>query len=553
MERGGAFVRRQDGLIMEAPFSRTFIELVREQAIRLPLATALVCAQGRFSYGDLAARADKVAAALQKSGVGAGDRVGLLLSNRVEWLDVFLGAGALGAVVVPLSTWSTRTELEFLFQDANLVVLVAAARFGTSDFCADLQALQGSPGLPAASHIWLLDDVKLGVEPASPFASYDVVLKQAGEFKALQSSGAPSAGQDALVLYTSGSTSAPKAVPLRQFAIIENGFHIGERQGLSAQDRVLLASPLFWAFGGSNALPATFTHGATLVLMEKFDATEALATIERERCTSFYTLPAMTSALAHHANYNKTALSSLRTGVMIGSAEEFMFAVEKLGIPELCNVYGATETCGNCCVTWHHWPLARRAVCQGPPLPGQRLRFVDEETGAVVPAGTPGLAEVNGVYITQGYTGTSAAQNEKTFTSDGFYRSGDMALLNADGDFVFVGRVSEMIKRAGINVSPAEVEAVLLRHPSVLEAAVVGVPDATRGERIFAFVVPAASQPFDLDELMRHCAAQASKYKLPDHIESCSSLPLTVTGKLQRRELKKLAIERARSLSAGAT
>lgn len=109
--------------MMDAPFSRTFIELVREQAIRLPRATALVCAQGRFTYGDLAARAAKVAAALQKSGVVRGDRVGLLLSNRVEWLDVFLGAGALGAVIVPLSTWSTRTELAFLLQDANLVLL----------------------------------------------------------------------------------------------------------------------------------------------------------------------------------------------------------------------------------------------------------------------------------------------------------------------------------------------------------------------------------------------------------------------------------------------
>ena len=535
--------------MMDAPFSRTFIELVREQAALAPDATALVCAQGRFSYGDLAARAATVAAALQKSGVGRGDRVGLLVSNRVEWLDVFLGAGALGAVVVPLSTWSTRTELAFLFQDANLVLLVAAARFGASDFQADLQALQGAPGMPAADRIWVLDQV----EAPSPFARYGDVLNNAGAFGTLAPGNGPSAGEDALVLYTSGSTSAPKAVPLRQFAVIENGFNIGERQGLTSGDRVLLASPLFWAFGGSNALPATFSHGATLVLMEKFDAAEALATIERERCTSFYTLPAMTSALAHHATYHKSALSSLRTGVMIGSAEEFLFAVDKLGAAELCNVYGATETCGNCCVTWHHWPLQRRATCQGPPLPGQRLRFVDEETGAVVPAGTPGLTEVSGVYVTQGYSGASAAQNEKTFTPDGFYRSGDIGKLTADGDFVFVGRVSEMIKRAGINVSPAEVEAVLLRHPSVQEAAVVGVPDATRGERIFAFVVPSASEPFDLDVLMRHCAAQASKYKLPDHIESCGSLPLTVTGKLQRRELKKLAIDRARSLSAGAT
>jgi fatty-acyl-CoA synthase len=345
------------------------------------------------------------------------------------------------------------------------------------------------------------------------------------------------------VLYTSGSTSAPKAVPLRQFAIIENGFNIGERQGLTAGDRVLLASPLFWAFGGANALPATFSHGATLVLLEKFDTALAIAIIERERCTSIYTLPAMTSAIARHPEYTRQRLASLRTGVTIGSSEEFLFAVQTLGAAELCNIYGATETYGNCAVTWHHWPLQRRAFCQGPPLPGQQLRFVDEETGAPVSPGTPGLTEVRG-YTTTGYSGASAEQNAKAFSGDGWYRTGDLGLLNADGDFVFVGRVSEMIKRAGINVSPAEVEAVLLRHPQVAEAAVVGAPDVERGERIVAFVVAKAGG-VDTQALLRHCAADLSKYKLPDHIEVCAALPLTVTGKVQRRELKQLALARA--------
>ena len=142
-----------------------------------------------------------------------------------------------------------------------------------------------------------------------------------------------------------------------------------------------------------------------------------------------------------------------------------------LGARELCNIYGATETCGNCCVTWHHWPLERRARCQGPPLPGQELRFVDEETGLPVPPGAPGLVEVRG-YTTRGYQGASAPLNAMAFSADGFYRTGNMGRLNADGDFVFVGRVGEMIKRAGINVSPAELEAALRRHPSVTDVAV---------------------------------------------------------------------------------
>ncbi len=536
---------------MQAPFARTLFDLVREQAQVRPQAMALVCTQGEFTYRSLLDRASKVAAALQASGVKRGDRVGLLLGNCVEWLDVCLGASAAGAIAVPLSTWSTRPELAFLLPDAKLSVLVASPRFGDHDFAASLAALQDTPGVPTADRIWLL-----GRSDAN-LACYEDIINNAPVFEPLPPGQAASAGDDALVLYTSGSTSAPKAVPLRHFAVIENAFNIGERQGLTGDDRVLLSSPLFWAFGSANALPATFSHGATLVLMEKFDADAALQTIEREQCTAIYTLPAMTAAMAHHPSYDRQKLASLRTGVTIGSAEEFLFAVDQLGTAELCNIYGATETCGNCAVTWHHWPVQRRAYCQGPPLPGQEMRFVDEATGAIVPDGTPGLAEVRG-YTTQGYSGTSAAQNIKAFTADGFYRTGDMGLLNADGDFVFVGRVSEMIKRAGINVSPAEVEAVLRRHPSVKDAAVVGVPDAARGERIFAYVVPAdtattaAIAEFDFAALMRHCATESSKYKMPDHIEACASLPLTVTGKLQRNELKQMAIQRALDLATAA-
>ena len=523
------------------PLARTLIDLVREQASKSPQALALVTAQGRFSYAELAQRAARVAGAMRACGVRRGDSVGLLMSNRVEWLDVCLGAGSLGAVTVPFSTWSTRRELEFLVQDAQLALLVAASRFGDSDFEADLAALGDIPGMPPPGNIWIVDG------RGDRFAQYGDRLAQTIEPADLPPGEGSSAGDDALVLYTSGSTSAPKAVPLRQFALIENGFNIGERQGLGPQDKVLLSSPLFWALGSANALPATWTHGATLVLMEKFDAAKALAMVEQEACTAIYTLPAMTAAMVRHANYRRESLSSLRTGVMIGSAEDFLFAVDALSASAMCNIYGATETYGNCAVTWHHWPLQRRASCQGPPLPGQQLRFVDAESGAPVAPGTAGLVEVRG-YITEGYRGASATQNEKAFTSDGFYRTGDMATLNADGDLVFVGRVSEMIKRAGINVSPAEVEEVLRRHPSVREAAVVGVPDAARGERIFAYVVPVDAERFDAQVLLRHCAQEASKYKLPDHIEACVALPLTVTGKLQRRELVQMAIRRAREL-----
>ena len=368
VEGSGAAVRREDGL--RWPSHRlsavTLIDIVREQAARAPEACALVSPQGRYTYGELAGRASRAAGALRAAGVRHGDRIGLLIGNRVEWLDLCLAAGAVGAVVVPLSTWSTRQELVFLLQDAQLALLAVSAHFGDRDFESDLVALQGTPGLPAPDRTWLIDRTD------GRFVDFAAAVAAAAPLEALPPGESASAGDDALVLYTSGSTSAPKAVPLRHYAFIENAFNIGERQGLTAGDRVLLASPLFWAYGGANAMPATFSHGATLVLMEKFEPGPAMDLIERERCTSIYTLPAMNASLARHPAYRKERLASLRTGLTIGSSDEFMLAVETLGATELCNIYGATETCGNCAVTWHHWPLEKRAHCQGPPLPGQR-------------------------------------------------------------------------------------------------------------------------------------------------------------------------------------
>src|SRR5262249_5599219 len=160
--------------------------------------------------------------------------------------------------------------------------------------------------------------------------------------------------------YTSGSSARPKAVPLRHYGLIENGFAIGERMGLTASDRVFVAVPLFWAYGAVNALPATLTHGGTMVLQAAFEPVEALELIERHCCTATYTLPNMTAALLEAEEFGPPRVESLRTGLTLGSAAEVVRAAEGLGAERICNIYGGTETYGNCCVTPSEWPLARR-------------------------------------------------------------------------------------------------------------------------------------------------------------------------------------------------
>jgi len=289
-------------------------------------------------------------------------------------------------------------------------------------------------------------------------------------------------------------------------------------------------------------LPATLSHGAALVLQERFDAAEWLNLIERHRCTAVYTLPSITGGAIRDPSFRPGRTKSLRTGLMIGSPEEVRLAAATLGATQICNVYGSTEVYGNCCVTPHDMPLERRMVTQGPPLPGMTIRIVEAASGKPLPPGEFGAVEVHG-FVTPGYCGSSAEHNADAFTADGYFRTGDIGLVDEYGEFHFVARDSDIIKRAGINVSPADVETVLLYHPGVAQAAVVGTPDHDRGEAIVAFVVPAANAAVNETGLCAHCRALASSYKVPDHIEFCLSLPTTETGKLQRRQLKERAAE----------
>ncbi len=377
---------------MDAPYSRTLADLLFEQAGRYGANPAVICGDRQVSYADLALRASRVAAGLRQCGVRRGDRVGLLMNNRLEWLEVFFGAAIVGAVVVAFSTWSKRSELEWLLGDADVRVLFALDRFGEQDFAEDLRAI--APTLATS-----FQAVVLGESGARSYAGFG---RDPSSSLPLPPGEGPSAADDAIIIYTSGSSSRPKAVPLAHYGIIENGFNIGERQGYRPGDRVLLAPPLFWSYGSANAMSATLTHGATLVLQSRFEPGEALDLIERHRCTALYTLPAITAALVSHKNFRPERTQSLRTGVTIGAPQDILTAARVLGAAEICNVYGQTESYGNCCVTPHDWPLERRARCQGPPLPGVQVRIMDAETGAQLPQGEDGLIEVRG-YVTRGY------------------------------------------------------------------------------------------------------------------------------------------------------
>jgi len=515
-----------------APTSRTVPDLIDELARRLPEREALVGGGQRFTYRQLRAETRRIARALHALGVRRGDKVAILMGNRPEWVIADLAITTLGGVMIGVNTWATPRELEYILVHSDAKVLITADRFLKYDYRATLRDI--APRVPLLERIvCVADDVPDG------WLRYADLARLAERVPDSTVDGAQRiiAPQDvAYLLYTSGSTSTPKGVQLQHGALIENMWQIGQRQHVTERDRLWLAVSLFWGLGCENALFNLLTHGGCVVLQERFDAGEALALIERERCTMFYGTPNMAQALHEHPDRTRRDLSSLRGGATIGTPEQIMRVVE-LGARDICNIYGLTETYGNCNVTDAAEPLAKRLTTVGRPLAGVDQRIVDPETERVLAAGQVGEIRVKG-YVTIGYY-KDPARTAESFDAHGYFRTGDLGWMDADGALHFRGRLKEMVKTGGINVAPIEVEEILMTHPGVQLAFVTGVPDPVRDEVLGAVIVPKPGAALSEESVCAFCREALAAYKVPRLIRFAAEheLPLTTTGKLQKNRL----------------
>jgi len=512
------------------PSSRTIADLIDEQAGRYPDREAIVGCGQRYTYRELRAEVRRLARALHALGVRRGDKVAILMGNRPEWLIADFAITLLGAVMVGVNTWATARELQHILSHSDTRFLFCVARFLKHDYSALLPGLD----LPQLERI-----VCVGDGGKTDWLSYSSLLNMGDPVidTAIDAAQRAVRPQDiAYLLYTSGSTALPKGVQIQHFGLIENMWHIGERQGVTERDRLWLAVSLFWGLGCENALFNILTHGGCVVLQEHFDAGQALELIERERCSVFYGTPNMAQALHEHPDRAKRDLSSLRGGATIGTPEQIMRVVE-LGAREVCNIYGLTETYGNCNVADARDPLEKRLASIGRALPGVYQRIVDPETGRVLPPGEVGEIRVKG-YVTNGYY-KDPARTAESFDEQGYFKTGDLGWHDAEGYLYFRGRLKEMVKTGGINVAPVEVEEVLLSHPAVHAAFVTGVPDAVHDEVLAAVIVRKPGATLSANELADFCRKTLAAYKVPRLIRFVaeSELPLTTTGKLQKNRL----------------
>ncbi|HEX5530831.1 MAG TPA: AMP-binding protein [Methylomirabilota bacterium] len=532
---------------MLRPQSRTIPDLLDELAARQPEHELVVDATGRvrLGYAETRARARRLARGLARLGVRRGDRVALLMTNRPEWLLIDFAVTLLGATLVPISTWSRPRELEYVLGHCAASVLIAMPRFGSHDYLGSLAEMggAGSARLPHLAHLVVGGDEAAHVPPgALPSLEALEALGRDVTDATLDAAQRAITPEDvACILYTSGTTSTPKGVQLAHGGLIENGWHIGERQHLTPADRMWMGISLFWSFGCANALPAVMTHGGAIVLQEHMEPGAALALIERERCTVYYGTPNIAQALIEHPDRARRDLSSLRTGAAIGSPAAMQMVMD-LGAREICNVYGLTECYGNCSVTDAHDPAEVRRTTVGHPLPGMEIRVVDRDTRRPLPDGQVGEILVRG-RLTPGYY-QDPERNAASFDGDGFLLTGDLGFVGDDGRLRFRGRIKEMVKTGGINVAPVEVEEVLLGHPDVEQAYVVGLPDPRKEEILVAVVVPKAGRRVDPGALRALCKDALAAYKVPQAIRVMAreDLPVTSTGKVQKFRLaEKLA------------
>lgn len=507
-------------------------------------APAAIWDRGRLTYGDWWAQARSFAAALEGGGFGTGQTLGLLSPNGAEWLVAALGGMVAGGSVAPLNTWARRWEVEQYLEQLAPSALVLTPAFGRGNFLAMVRELvpeawEEPPGeWRSARFPRLRQLVVIGPHEGLPAGARSLADCLDQPAAAAETPTAP--GDVALVLWTSGTTARPKAVPLLQGDAIENGKLAGERIDLRPDDRVFLPVPLSWSYGSVNALMTVAAAGAALVLQERFEPGEALKLIEREQATMAYLLPPITEALLADPAFSRERTRSLRGGVTIGTPHDIKRAARDLGAAEITNVYGGTEAYGTVCGTFPDDPLELRASTQGMPLPGFELRIWDPESDAPCAVREVGEIQIRG-RLTPGYLVDAAAgelaRPEGTFTPDGFLCFGDLGSLDQDGRLRFLGRARDVVRIAEINVSPAEVEAFLQRQLGVREAAVIGVAGAgERGDALVAFVVP-ERDGIDADALLRSCRENLASYKAPSRLVVVSRIPRTEVGKVQRDAL----------------
>jgi acyl-CoA synthetase (AMP-forming)/AMP-acid ligase II len=502
----------------------------------------LVTDHERLSFAEADAQSQVLADALLASGVGKGTRVGILFPNCAQWIISWLAAARIGALTVPLSTFAPGAELARLLRHTDTQVLLMGRSIAGRDLVTRLA--DALPGLADGDAAIALPDVPyLRRVHAWPDCDQSWATPWPGTMRPVVSL-ASSAEQevrpaDELVLVTtSGTTALPKSVAHTHGSLVRHAYILAHHRGVTAADRVYSPMPFFWVGGLTMVVLQALSTGAAVLAQDVFEPGATLALLERERATYVSCWAQASQAMTDHPDFAKRDLSSVRGGTMLEALPPERRPTE----PELTpNLLGMTETGGpHTMVEVPDTPLPiDRRGSFGIPLPGVVQHRIVDPAGLEAPPSQEGEIQVRGAIL---MSGIYKRERHEVFDADGWYSTGDRGWFDGAGHLHFTGRASALIKTAGSNVSPAEVESVLDAMPGVLHSFVVGLPHPVRGEVVGAAVVPSHGEELSTEAVTAHARRNLSGFKVPTVIEVLAEteLPMLPTGKVDRQTLVRL-------------
>lgn len=525
-------------------------------AARWPEREALVVRhQGvRWTYRELAARVDALAANLLDLGLRPGDRIGIWAQNCSEWVLTQFATAKAGLVLVNINPAYRRHELEYVLNKVGCTALILAPSFKSSDYLDILRSLApeletcAAGALAAAKLPGLKTVIRLGVEPSAGMGNFPDLLRlpSAAALAELARVGTTLGADDPInIQFTSGTTGAPKGATLTHRNILNNGFFIGEAMRLTERDRLCIPVPLYHCFGMVLGNLACLTHGAAMVFPgEGFDAAAVLETVQAERCTALHGVPTMFIAILDHPQFATFDLGCLRTGIMAGSpcpVEVMKRVIEQMHMAEVTIAYGMTETSPVSFQSSCDDPVARRVSTVGRIQPHVECKVVDS-AGQIVGRGQKGELLVRGYSVMQGYWG-DPERTAEAIDGGGWMHTGDLGVIDAEGYCNIVGRAKDMVIRGGENIYPREVEEFLYGHPKIQDVQCIGVPDPKYGEELCACIILRPGTTATEDEIRDFCRGEIAHYKVPRYVRFMDALPMTVTGKIQKFILRRQIAE----------
>lgn len=511
----------------------------------------------RWTYKDFDERTDALAKGLLAIGMKPGDHLGVWARNIPDWLTFMYATAKVGIVMVTVNPIYKSHEIDYVLKQSDMKALCIIDAYRDVDYIKiirDLvpESLEMPRGyLETENYPYLKNLIYMGPEKHRGFYSVPelILLGQHIPDSDLLDAQREFDNNDVVMMqYTSGTTGFPKGVMLTHRNILNNGFYIGEGQRLGPDDRVCLPVPFFHCFGCVLGVMANLTHRSTMLIVEDFDASLVLQALHKEKATAVYGVPTMFIAELNHPDFDTFDLSHMRTGIMAGSPcppETMREVMDKMNMTEITICYGLTETSPVFTQTSADDDIEHKCETVGKAHEPVSVRVIDPNDGHICGVGEPGELCCKGYNVMKGYY-KMPEETAKAIDADGYLHSGDLGMVDEDGYYRVTGRIKDMIIRGGENIYPLEVENFLLTMPGVLDAQVVGIPDAKYGEIVGAFIRTRPGYEDMTEEDVREWAIpRIARYKVPKRVFFVDDFPMTPSMKVQKFKLREMAAKLA--------